>query len=173
MIRAWGIGCSVSASVTRPTMIRAGSSAAVTDFDPGVGVGIDRDLRPGEPRIIDAELDAEVPAGAADGEPALGVAERRPGPGRQVVAVERREGRPLEIRYPRGRPVHEDPRDDAAHGLDRHLDVADRPAIHVEQPPLDHLLGPERDVGGRPVGVGIELDPAGAVAGRDRDGADR
>ncbi len=32
MIRAWGIGCSVSASVTRPTMIRAGSSAAVTDF---------------------------------------------------------------------------------------------------------------------------------------------
>ena len=74
--------------------------------------------------------------------------------------------------YPHGRPVHEDPRDDAAHGLDRHLDIPDRPAVHVEQPPLDHLLGSERDVGGRLVGVGIELDPAGAVAGRHRDGAE-
>ncbi len=72
----------------------------------------------------------------------------------------------------RGRPVHEDPRDDAAHGLDRHLDIADRPAAQVEQPPLDDLLWPEHDVGGRLIGIGIQLDPADAVAGRHRDGTD-
>ena len=58
-------------------------------------------------------------------------------------------------------------RDQAAHGLDRDLDALDRPAFHVEQPPLDHLLGPERDVGIGLVGVGVELDPAGAVAWRN------
>ena len=52
------------------------------------------------------------------------------------------------------------------------VDALGGPALQVEQPPLDHLLGPERDVGGGLVGVGVELDPAGAVARRERDGAE-
>ncbi len=48
-----------------------------------------------------------------------------------------------------------------------------RPAGPAGQTPaLNDLLGPERDVGGRPIGVGVEVDPARAIAGRDRDGAE-
>lgn len=45
-----------------------------------------------------------------------------------------------------------------------------RPALHVEHPPVDHLLRPERDLGLGPIVVGIEHDPADAMAGRHRDG---
>ena len=49
---------------------------------------------------------------------------------------------------------------------DRDLDVPGGPALQVDQPAVDHLLGPERDVGGGLLGVGIELGPADAVARR-------
>ena len=65
--------------------------------------------------------------------------------------------------------------DRAGHGPSPSTEIATpgtgRP-LKVEQPPLDHLLGPERDVGGGLIGVGVELDPADAVARRDGDGAD-
>ena len=48
---------------------------------------------------------------------------------------------------------------------------AGRP-IHVEQAPLDYLLGSECDVNVGPVGIGVELDPAGTIARRNSDGAD-
>ncbi len=35
---------------------------------------------------------------------------------------------------------------------------------------MDHLLGPEREVGGGLIGIGVELDPADAMAGRRRNG---
>ena len=110
------------------------------------------------------EHDADAPARAADGEPALGVADRRPGPGRQVVPV-----------VPRKRRAHRGPHERSSSrftGMTRPMawtddrDAPDRPAVQVEQAPLDHLLGPECDVGDRPVGVGVELDPAGAIARR-------
>ena len=44
--------------------------------------------------------------------------------------------------------------------------------IHVEQATLDHLLGPECDVGDGLVGVGVELGPTGTIARRQSDGAD-
>ena len=63
------------------------------------------------------------------------------------------------------------PRAVARNRHDRDPDIRDGPALHVEQPPVDHLLGPERDLGGGLIVVGVELDPADAIAGRHRDGA--
>ena len=63
-------------------------------------------------------------------------------------------------------------REVAADRPDRDRDIRDGPALHVEQPPVDHLLRPERDLGGGLIVVGVELDPADAIAGRHGDGAE-
>ncbi len=55
---------------------------------------------------------------------------------------------------------------------DRDHHVRRRPALHIKQPAMNHLLALERDIGGRLIGVGIELDAAHAITGRDRDDAD-
>ena len=39
------------------------------------------------------------------------------------------------------------------------------PALHIKQPAMNHVLAPERDVGGRLIGVGIEVDAAHTVTG--------
>ena len=44
--------------------------------------------------------------------------------------------------------------------------------MHVEQSPVDHLLRPERDIGGGLFVVGVELDPAGAISRRQGNGAE-
>ena len=63
--------------------------------------------------------------------------------------------------------------EDAADGRDRQLHIAGGLALQVEQPPVDHLLGPKRDVGGGLVGVGVErVDPAGAITRRQGDRAE-
>ena len=62
--------------------------------------------------------------------------------------------------------------EDAADGRDRQLDIAGGLALQVEQPPVDHLLGPKRDLGGGLIGVGVELDPADAITRRQGDRAE-
>ena len=54
--------------------------------------------------------------------------------------------------------------------FDRDPDAPDGPAVDIEKTPLDHLFGSKRDVGGGLIGVGVQIDPADAVAGRDGDG---
>ena len=107
---------------------------------------------------------------AAQGEAALGVGGHRPGPGRKVIdRCPRSKTTPSKLATSPGRAL----RRIATDRRDRERDVRDGLALQVEQPPVDHLLGPERDVGGGLVGVGVELDPAGTIAGRQGDGAER
>ncbi len=61
--------------------------------------------------------------------------------------------------------------EEAAHGFDRDRDTLHGPALEIEQAPLDHLFGSECDVGGGLIGVEVEIDPAGTIAGRDGNGA--
>ena len=84
---AFAIGFPVSAATTRPTIIRAGSTARITGFELGVLSVSTLMHLPGEPRVIDREDDPETLARPRHDEPALGVGERRAGPGRQVLRV--------------------------------------------------------------------------------------
>ena len=62
-------------------------------------------------------------------------------------------------------------RDKSAHRLDTDCDALGRTSIYVEQASPDHLLGSECDVNVGPVGIGVELDPAGTIAWRKGDSA--
>ena len=126
-------------------------------------VGVDHDPLPGVLGVIGHEQDAKVAADAADGEAALGVGDRGRRPGRRCLRVSPApevgtldELGEIGVRTALG----------MAHALDRDADARHDPPLDVEQPPLDHLLGPERDVGGRLVGVDAQVDPAHAESRR-------
>ncbi len=116
------------------------------DLLPGSGVGlVDQQVLPGEAPVEHGEPDARAAADAGDGRLPLVVGLDRPRPGAQAL----------------GRV---DPPDHGALGPD--LGALRRRPGHVDQPDADRLLGAELHVGRRPIGVGIQLDPAEAVAGR-------
>ena len=156
----------MSASVTRPTIVRAGCKAIAIGLGSGPGsiliaetlaaevlgagivIGPDQRLAAREPWVIDREGEHQAAAEPAQGEPALVVADHRSGPCRQVARglleeIERDELRPGRVA---GGVDPLDPQRDAPPGL----------ALQVEQPTPDDLLGRERDVGGGHVGVGIK-----------------
>ena len=60
------------------------------------------------------------------------------------------------------------PRTTGKNDSDPQRDARRRLALHVEHPPADDLLRPQRDVGDGRVGVGVELGPADAVSRRHR-----
>ena len=135
---------------------------------PGTAVRIDHDPVPREPRVFGHQEDANVLANTTESEAPFGVGDRRARPGRQA---------------PGGIPTPENgtlvdlvgngirASGAMAHAFDRHPDALDGPAMQVEQPPLNYLFGSERDVGGRLIGIEVDVDPADPVAGRDRSGA--
>ena len=118
---------------------------------------------------MDAQEDPQPRADAMQGEPAVGAGGHRAGPAGQVIGMGPPECGAFEV-------LRE--RHSAPCGRTRRMAVTDNftsaggLALQVEQPPLDHLLGPKRDVGGGLLGVGVELDPAGAIARRQGDGAE-
>ena len=132
------------------------------------GVGLQLDHLHGESRVGDGQRDPEARAHAMQGEPAVGVGGRRLGPGRHVVPVGPPKGRALGARTLGVGVLMKD----VADGPDRDLDAAHGLARDVEEPALDHPLGLEPDLGVGPIGVGIEVDPADAIAGSHRDGGE-
>ena len=130
----------MSAYVTRPVMILAGSTAIVTFFDFRESIGIDMGPLSGELRVIDREADTNVPARASDREPAV------------VVGWSSAGARPADRR-----PDLEEIGPDRSHrgsyqGCRRRscsmlstetIDALGGPALDVEQAPLDELARAE------------------------------
>ena len=137
----------------------AGSSAIVTGFDSGVpSVSIETVCRANRGSSIMRITRRSRPAPRMVNRPSASL-DRRLGPGRQDVCWDstKTTGPSMLSRRWLGRFA----------GTSRPIvwtmtvDALDRPAIHVEQATLDDLLGSECDVNVGPVGVGVELDPAG------------
>ena len=136
-------------------------------------VRLDRDPLVGEPWVTDDQARVQILAHAAHGEAALGIRRHRPGPCREIVGVSVSVDDPIRPAMNRARwKLNPSPCGIAENRHDRDPDIRNGPALHVEQPPLDHLLRPEGDVGGRLIVVGIELDPADTITGRQGDGAE-
>ncbi len=137
-------------------------------FRPCAGIGVGHDPLAGVLRVIGHQQGAQVAADAPDGEPALGVGGCRGRPGRRGLRVSAapevgafdilRQG----LRAALG----------MADALDPDAGARYDPPLDVEQPALDHLLGPEGDVGEGLIGVDIQVDPSHAEPrrpGRDAD----
>ena len=128
-------------------------------------IRLDLDRLEGEPRVMDGQDRVQFRP----------TPRRVKRPSASVVAGLGQAGKSLASLSPRRIDDHRTELDDSSAGAraaiasnrrDRDRDARDGPALHVEQSPVDHLLRPERDVGGGLIVVGVELDPAGAVAGR-------
>ena len=168
MTGAWGIGLPVPASVIRPLMILAGSSAIVTGFESDVpSVSIETRCRANRGSSMLRMTRRSRPAPWMVNRPSASLTAGVGQAGRLLLVFHQNEGpstvssRWLARFAGTSRPI--------VWTTDR--DALGRTAIHVEQAPLDHLLGSERDVNVGLVGVGVELDPAGTIARRKSDGA--
>ncbi len=118
-------------------------------------VGLEVDHLPGVARVADGEGHTGPAADAGHRRPPPVVGLHRPRPG----AHPRRRVRPEPdaLEQAAAQPPDE---------LNADLDAPGRRAGHIDQPDADRLLGPERDLGPGPFGVGVQLDPAQPVSRR-------
>ena len=148
-------------------MVRAGCRATLSGFvDRSVSglISMTWLLNRGSTTVMKACTPDPMPR---QGEASRCIGSRRAGPAGHVIGMGPPECRSLEALLKDSCHIGIN----AANGRDGQLHVSGRLAEKVKEPPVDHLLGPKRDVGGGLQGVDVELGPARAKPGPPRDHA--